>query len=111
MLKDLIPPPSDNEIVSKLSRHFHDDIKIAIIIRNVESSENFIELLDAFHQARPSNINFGNNGYNLYQNYRFYPNVYGKTFFSNQNNSRERNYVPNANQNNFGATVNRAKKM
>ena len=27
--KDLIPPPSENEIVSKLPRHFHDGIRTA----------------------------------------------------------------------------------
>ena len=43
--KDLIQPPSENEIVSRLSRHFHDDIRTAIIIRNVKTYENVIELL------------------------------------------------------------------
>ena len=38
--KDLIPPPSENEIVSKLSRHFYDDIRTAIIIRNVKTFED-----------------------------------------------------------------------
>ena len=49
--KDLIPPPSENEIVSKLSRHFLGDIRTAIIIINVKTHENLIELLDAFDQA------------------------------------------------------------
>ena len=88
--KDLIPPPSENEIVSKLSRHFHDDIRTAIIIRNVKTFENLIELLDAFDQAGPSNINSDNN---LGQNHRSYPNVYGETLFSNQNNFRGRDYI------------------
>ena len=35
--KDLIPPPSENEIVSKLSRHYNDDVRTAIIIRNVKT--------------------------------------------------------------------------
>ena len=82
--KDLIPPPSENEIVSKLSRHFHNDIRTAIIIRNIRTFENLIELLDTFHQAGPSNTNSGNNGYNLYQNYRSHPNVYGETSFSDK---------------------------
>ena len=30
--KDLIPTPSENEIVGKLSRNFHDNIRTAIII-------------------------------------------------------------------------------
>ena len=46
--KDLIPPLSENEIVSKLSRHFHDDIRTAIIVRNVRTFEDLIELLDKF---------------------------------------------------------------
>ena len=88
--KDLIPPPSENEIVSKLSRYFHDDVRTAIIIRNVKTFEDLMELLDAFDQAGPSNTNSGNNGYNLGQNHRSYPNVYGETLFSNQNNFRGR---------------------
>ena len=62
--KDLIPPHSENEIVSRLLRHFHDDIRTAIIIRNVKTYENLIELLDAFDQAGPSNSSSGNNDYN-----------------------------------------------
>ena len=58
--KDLIPPPSENEIVSKLSRYFNDDSRTAIIIRNVKTFENLIELLDVFDQAGPSNGNSGN---------------------------------------------------
>ena len=112
--KDLIPPPSENEIVSKLSRHFHDDIRTAIIIRNVKTYESFFELLDAFDQAGPSNSSSGNNRYNghnsykSYQNQRFRPNVHGESSHSDVNNFRGRNFVPNTNRNNFGATVNRA---
>ena len=74
--KDLIPPPSENEILLKLSRHCNDDIRMVIIIRNVKTFENLRELLDAFDQAGPSNENSGNNGYNLGQNHRSYPDVY-----------------------------------
>ena len=93
--------------MSKLSWHFHDDATTAIIIRNVKTLQNLIELLDAFDEAGPSNASFDNNSCNLYQNYRSYTNVYGELPFSNKNNSRGRNYVPNANQNNFGATTNK----
>ena len=82
--KDLISPPSENEIVSKLSRHFHDDIRTAIIIGNVKTFENLIELLDSFDQTSPSNANSGNNSYNLAQNHRSYPNVYGDGFFESK---------------------------
>ena len=108
--KDFIPPPSENEIVSKLSRHFHDDVRTAIIIRNVKTFENLIELLDAFDQAGPSNTNSGNSGHNLAQNHRSHPNVYGETSFSNQNNFRGRDYVQNRDINNFGAISNFAQQ-
>ena len=81
--KDLIPPPSENEIVSKLSRNFHDDVRTEIIIRNVRTFENLIELLDAFDQAGPSNTSSGNNGHNFGQNHRSYPGVYGGIQSSN----------------------------
>ena len=102
---DLIPPTSENEIVSKLSRHFHDDVRTAIIIRNVKTFEDLMELLDAFDQAGPSNTNSGNNGHNLAQNHRSYPNVYGETLFSKQNNFKGRDYIQNRDIINFGATA------
>ena len=108
--KDLIPPPSENEIVSKLSRHFNDDIRTAIIIRNVKTFENLIELLDAFEQAGPSNANSGNNGHYLGQNQRSHPSVYGETSISNQNNFRSCDFAPNSGRNNFGATGNFAQQ-
>ena len=104
--KDLIPPPSDNEIVSKLSRHFNDDIRTAIIIRNVKTFEHLIELLDAFDQAGPSNASSGNNGHSLGQNQRSYPDVYGRTQFSNQNNFGVHDFAPNSSRNNFRGTEN-----
>ena len=103
--KDLIPPPSESEIVAKLSRHFHDDIRTAIIIRNIKTFEQLMELLDAFDQAGPSNANPGNNSHNLAQNHRSYPNVYGETLFSNQSNFRDRDFGSNSGRNNFGATA------
>ena len=93
--KDLIPPPPENEIVSKLSRHFHDDVRTAIIIRNVKTFEDLMELLDAFDQAGPSNTNSGHNGHDVAQNHRSYTNVYGETLFSNQNNFKGRDYLQN----------------
>ena len=108
--KDLIPLPSENEIVSKLSRHFHEDVRTAIIIRNVRTFENLIELLDAFDQAGPSNTSSGNNGHYLGQNQRSYPDVYGGTQFYNQNNFRVRDFVPNQNRDNSGATGNFAQQ-
>ena len=71
-----------------------------------------LELLDAFDQGR-SNSSSGNNGYNahnLYQNQRFRPNVYGESSHSNENNFRGRNFVPNMNQNNSGATPSHAQQ-
>ena len=106
-MQDLIPPPSENEIVSRLSRHFHDDIRTSIVIRNIKTYDNLIELLDAFDQAGPSNSNSGNNGYNghyLYQNQRFRPNAYGESSHLNEDNFRGRNFVPNVNRNNFVST-------
>ena len=103
--KDLIPPPSENEIVSKLSRHFQDDIRTAIIIRNIKTYENFIELLDDFDQAGPSNSNSDDNGiygHSSYKNERFRHNAYGEFFHSNGSNFRGRNFVLNIYQNNFG---------
>ena len=61
--KDLAPQPSKTEIVSKLSRHLDDDVRTAIIIRNVKTYENLIELLDAYDL----NLSSGNNGYGLFK--------------------------------------------
>ena len=47
-VKDLIPPSLEDEIVSKLYRNFHDDMRTAIIIRNVKTFHDSIELVDAF---------------------------------------------------------------
>ena len=55
--KDLIPPPSEAEIVVELCRHYNDDIRTAMIIRNTKTYDNLIELLDAIDQAGPSNLN------------------------------------------------------
>ena len=82
----------------------------AIIIRNVKTFENLIELLDAFDQAGPSNASSGNNGHNLGQNHRSYPNVRGGTSFSNQNNFRARDFAPNQDRNNFRAAGNYAQR-
>ena len=97
--KALIPPPSENGIVSKLSRHFHDDVRTAIILINVRTFENLIELLDTFDQAGSSNASSSNNtrSYNLGQNYRFCPNAYGELSLLYQNSFSGRNYVLNAN--------------
>ena len=83
-----------------LSRHFHGDIRTAIIIRNIKTSGNLIELLDTFDQAGPSNTNSRNNGYNLYQKYRSHPNVYGETAFLDKNNFRWQNNASNRNRSN-----------
>ena len=101
---------SENEIVSKLSRHFNDDIRTAIIIRNVKTFENLIELLDAFDQAGPSNASSGNNGRNLGQDQRSYPYVYGRTQFYSQNNFRNGDFVPNSSRNNFRGAGNFAQQ-
>ena len=108
--KDLIPPPSKTDIMSKLSRHFNDDIRNAIIIRNVKTHEKLIKLLDAFVQAGPSNLNPSNTNSNSFQNQRSYPSVYGKTAFSNGNNLKRNNYQMYNNRNNFEATANRAQQ-
>ena len=108
--KDLIPPSSENEIVSRLSRHFNDDIRTAIIIRNIKTFENLIELLDAFDQAGPSNASSGDNGRNLGQGQRSYPYVYGRTQFYNQNNFRSGDFAPNSYRNDFRAEGNFAQQ-
>ena len=82
----------------------------AIIIRNVKTFEDLIELLDEFDQAGPSNTNSGNNDYYYGQNRGSYPNVRGETQFSNQSNFRGRNFTPNTNTNDFGATSNFAQQ-
>ena len=75
--KDLIPPPFKAEIVAKLSRHYNDDIRTAIIIRNVKTHNNLIERLDIFDQAGPSSFHSGNNAINNYHSRMSFPNVYG----------------------------------
>lgn len=55
MAKELTPPPSTRDIVRKLSRHFHDEIKYAIIGRNIQDFSDLIELLENFDSIGTSN--------------------------------------------------------
>ena len=98
--KDLIPPPSEAEIVAKLSRHYNDDVRTAMIMRNIKTYDNLIELLDAFDQAGPSNLNNGNNGSKNFYNHTSFPNVYAQTHPSRGNDYRQRNNQIRVNPNN-----------
>ena len=98
--KDLIPPPSEAEIVAKLSRHYNDDIRTAMIIRNIKTYDNLIELLDAFAQAGPSNLKAGNNSSSNFYNHSSFSNAHGQKNFSRGNDYRQRNNQIHVNPNN-----------
>ena len=108
--KDLIPPPSEAEIVTKLSRHYNDDIRTAMIIRNLKTYDNLIELLDAFDQAGSSNLNAGNNGSSNFYNHSSFSNAYGQTHFSRGNDYRQRNNQIHVNPNNHQITPNNVQR-
>ena len=53
--KELRPSLSSIEIIQKLSRHFNEEIKYAIIGRGISRIEQLIELLENFDKIGPSN--------------------------------------------------------
>ena len=53
--KELRPALSDSQIINKLSRHFTDEIRSAVIARGMNSLPIFLDLLEKFDQAGPLN--------------------------------------------------------
>ncbi|XP_043287521.1 putative uncharacterized protein DDB_G0291812 [Venturia canescens] len=53
--RDLIPPPSDPDIVASLSQHFTEEIRATIISRGFETLEQLIEFLEKLDQSGPVN--------------------------------------------------------
>ena len=107
---DLIPLPSEAEIAAKLSKHYDDDIRTAMIIRNIKTYDHLIELLDAFDQVEPSNLNARNNGSSNFCNHSSFSNAYGQTHFSRGNDYRQRNNQIHVNPNNHEITPNNVQR-
>ncbi|XP_043276089.1 uncharacterized protein DDB_G0287625-like [Venturia canescens] len=53
--RDLIPPPSDPDIVASLSQHFTEEIRATIISRGFKTLEQLIEFLEKLDQSGPVN--------------------------------------------------------
>ncbi|XP_033213862.1 GATA zinc finger domain-containing protein 14-like [Belonocnema kinseyi] len=77
--KDLIPPPSEGEIVKCLSRNFTKEIQTALIMTNTNTKEDLTKFSDALDQARLVNFSehysprpnsaYNQNRYNAHQNF------------------------------------------
>lgn len=53
--KGLTPPLSDPEIIRKLSRHFNEEIRTAILGRQLHTLQGLLELLERFDTSGPIN--------------------------------------------------------
>ncbi|XP_043270477.1 probable cyclin-dependent serine/threonine-protein kinase DDB_G0292550 [Venturia canescens] len=53
--KDLIPPPSDEDIIASLSQHYTDEIQATIISRGFKTLEQLIEFLGKMDRHGPIN--------------------------------------------------------
>lgn len=54
-VNELTPPLEPREVITKLARHFNDEIKYAIIGRGIDRYEPLIELLEEFDRIGGSN--------------------------------------------------------
>ncbi|XP_043288413.1 myb-like protein P [Venturia canescens] len=119
--RDLIPPPSDPDIVASLSQHFTEEIRATIISRGFETLEQLIELLEKLDQSGP--VNTGNeegkpqnqkpnsNDKNEQRPFKMPPpNNWNNNGYQNNNNRGNQNWQNNRqnwNQNNGGFQNNR----
>lgn len=53
--REIRPPWSEQEITKKLSRHFSEDIRSAVVSRQINRTSDFLDLLAAFDQMGPLN--------------------------------------------------------
>ena len=54
-VKGLVPSPTTKEIISKLARHFNEEIRSTILARPINTLEDLLELLERFDNAGPLN--------------------------------------------------------
>ena len=54
-VRGLTPSPSTKEIISKLARHFNEEIRSTISGRPINTLEDLLELLERFDNAGPLN--------------------------------------------------------
>ena len=54
-VRGLTPSPSTREIISKLARHFNEEIRSPILGRPINTLEDLLELLERFDNAGPLN--------------------------------------------------------
>lgn len=62
--KSLLPPLSETELVKKLSRHFNEKIRTAILGRRIETLQETLELLERFDNSGLLNSKRGENSEN-----------------------------------------------
>jgi hypothetical protein len=123
--KDLIPPPTDKEVILKLSRHFNEDLRTAILARGINNLSVLLELLEAFDQAGQINRNkYGREDHprvnwrnqesqersegnrremrNSFDTNRYYQRETRETYNSNPQQLVKSNDRPRNNNNNYG---------
>ncbi|XP_043276093.1 putative uncharacterized protein DDB_G0272516 [Venturia canescens] len=117
--RDLIPPPSDPDIVASLSQHFTEEIRATIISRGFETLEQLIEFLEKLDQSGPVNTGTEegkpqnqkpNNDRNEQRPFKMPPqNNWNSNGYQNNNrgNQNWQNNRQNWNQNNGGFQNNR----
>ncbi|XP_043267681.1 putative uncharacterized protein DDB_G0272516 [Venturia canescens] len=118
--RDLIPPPSDPDIVASLSQHFTEEIRATIISRGFETLEQLIEFLEKLDQSGPVNTGTEegkpqnqkpNNDKNEQRPFRMPQNNWNNNGYQNNNNRGNSNWQQNNrqnwNQNNGGYQNNR----
>ena len=54
-VKGLVPSPTAKEIISKLARHFNEEIRSTVLGRPINNLEDLLELLERFDNAGPLN--------------------------------------------------------
>ncbi|XP_043277817.1 putative uncharacterized protein DDB_G0272516 [Venturia canescens] len=121
--RDLIPPPSDPDIVASLSQHFTEEIRATIISRGFETLEQLIEFLEKLDQSGPVNTGTEegkpqnqkpNNDKNEQRPFKMPPqNNWNNNGYQNNNNFNRgnqnwQNNRQNWNQNNGGFQNNRS---
>ncbi|XP_043271228.1 nuclear transcription factor Y subunit gamma-like [Venturia canescens] len=119
--RDLIPPPSDPDIVASLSQHFTEEIRATIISRGFETLEQLIEFLEKLDQSgpvntgteegKPQNQKPNSNDKNEQRPFKMPPpNNWNNNGYQNNNNRGNQNWQNNRqnwNQNNGGFQNNR----
>lgn len=68
--KNLSHPLSDHEIIRKLSRHYNEEIRTAILGRRIQTLHEMLELLEKFDTTGPLNTKRSDNSEAKIENWR-----------------------------------------